>query len=53
MATVRQNSALPVPELLDRTLDTARAFGSIQSFEDDVCLLAIETSFENPPTLEK
>ena len=52
MATVRQNSALPVPELLDRTLDTARTFGAMQNFEDDVCLLAIETSFENPPTLE-
>jgi len=43
MAAVRQNSALPVPELLDRTLDTARAFGAMQNFEDDVCLLAIET----------
>jgi serine phosphatase RsbU (regulator of sigma subunit) len=48
MAAVRQNSALPVPELLDRTLDTARAFGAMQNFEDDVCLLAIETIPENP-----
>jgi serine phosphatase RsbU (regulator of sigma subunit) len=53
MATVRQNSARPVPELLDRTLDAARAFGTMQNFEDDVCLLAIETSPENPPALEK
>ncbi len=51
--TVRQNSALPVPDLLDRTLDAARAFGAMQNFEDDVCLLAIETTTENPPTLEK
>ena len=53
MAAVRQNSALPVPELLDRTLDTARAFGAMQNFEDDVCLLAVEPISENPPALEK
>jgi len=44
MAAVRQDLALPVPQLLDRVLDTARAFGAMQNFEDDVCLLAIETS---------
>jgi serine phosphatase RsbU (regulator of sigma subunit) len=52
MATVRQNLARPVSELLDRILDAARVFGDIQNFEDDVCLLAIETVPDQPKALE-
>ncbi len=41
--TVRESLALPTPRLLDRVLESARAFGDCGDFEDDVCLLAIET----------
>ncbi len=44
LATIRRHPALPAPQLLDRILDAARAFGATPSFEDDVCLLAIETA---------
>jgi hypothetical protein len=48
IATLRRCSDLPIPQLLDRLLDTARAFGETGSFEDDVCLLAIETAPAKP-----
>ena len=41
-ATLRQNLALPTPELLEKVLQTARAFAICDEFEDDVCLLAID-----------
>ena len=41
-ATLRQNLALPTPELLEKVLQTARAFAVSDEFEDDVCLLAID-----------
>jgi serine phosphatase RsbU (regulator of sigma subunit) len=41
---LREHLALPTPQWLDRILEAARAFGSEDSFEDDVCLLAIEMS---------
>ncbi|HTR42738.1 MAG TPA: SpoIIE family protein phosphatase [Pseudomonadales bacterium] len=43
-ATLRQNLALPTPQLLDKVLQTARAFSRSNEFEDDVCLLAIDTA---------
>jgi serine phosphatase RsbU (regulator of sigma subunit) len=44
IATLRQNLTLPSPQLLDRLLQTARAFSLLSDFEDDVCLLLIETA---------
>jgi sigma-B regulation protein RsbU (phosphoserine phosphatase) len=43
-ATIRQHFALPTPQLLDRILESALAFSGAKQFEDDVCLLAIETA---------
>jgi serine phosphatase RsbU (regulator of sigma subunit) len=42
-STLRRHLALDTPELLDRLLETARSFGVMPEFDDDVCLLAIET----------
>ncbi len=42
-SSLRQNLAAPTPQLLDKLLQSARAFSHLQDFEDDVCLLAIET----------
>ena len=42
LATLRRNTALPTPQLLDRVLESARAFGDTEEFEDDVCLLAMD-----------
>jgi len=44
IATLRQNLALPSPQLLDKVLQSARAFSLLTDFEDDVCLLAIDTA---------
>jgi serine phosphatase RsbU (regulator of sigma subunit) len=44
MATLRQNLVLPTPQLLDKVLESARAFSLLSDFEDDVCLLAIDTA---------
>jgi sigma-B regulation protein RsbU (phosphoserine phosphatase) len=41
---LRQNLSLPTPELLDKTLQIARTFCGCNEFEDDVCLLAIDTA---------
>ncbi len=43
-AALQQHFALPTPRLLDRIVETARAFGASTEFGDDVCLLAIETA---------
>jgi serine phosphatase RsbU (regulator of sigma subunit) len=43
-AALRQNLALPTPQLLDKVLQSARTFGAAPDFEDDVCLLAIDTT---------
>lgn len=43
-ATLRQNLTLPTPELLEKVLQTARAFAFSDEFEDDVCLLSIDTA---------
>ena len=43
-SALRQNLALPTPQLLDKILETARAFCGCDEFEDDVCLLAIDTA---------
>jgi serine phosphatase RsbU (regulator of sigma subunit) len=43
LGTLWRFSELPTAQLLDRILETARAFGATQNFEDDVCLLAMET----------
>ena len=42
IAALRRHAGLSAPALLDRLLETARAFGDSQEFEDDVCLLAID-----------
>ena len=44
MAALRQNPALPTPQLLDNVLQAARNFSLVNDFEDDVCLLAIDTA---------
>ncbi len=44
VASLRQNLALPTSQLLDRLLESARAFGGAKDFEDDVCLLAIDVT---------
>jgi sigma-B regulation protein RsbU (phosphoserine phosphatase) len=41
-SVLRQNLGLPMPQLLDKVLQSARAFSGSDAFEDDVCLLAIE-----------
>jgi phosphoserine phosphatase RsbU/P len=41
-SVLRQNLSLPAPQLLDKALQSARAFSGSDAFEDDVCLLAIE-----------
>jgi serine phosphatase RsbU (regulator of sigma subunit) len=43
-SALRQNLALPTPQLLDKVLQSARAFGRSDDFEDDVCLLALDTT---------
>lgn len=43
MAVLRQHLTLPMGQCLDGVLEAARTFGRSDSFEDDVCLLAIET----------
>ena len=43
---LRQNLALPTPQLLDKVLQAARAFSLVNDFEDDVCLLAIDTNLK-------
>lgn len=42
LAALHTHSNLATPTLLDRLLETARAFGGAQEFEDDVCLLAVD-----------
>jgi serine phosphatase RsbU (regulator of sigma subunit) len=44
ITAVRQNLALPTPQLLDKVLQSALAFSNSEAFEDDVCLLGIETA---------
>ena len=44
MNAIRQHFALPTPQLLDGVLKSALAFSGSKQFEDDVCLLAIETA---------
>ena len=44
IATLRKNLALPTTQLLDKTLQAARSFGHCEDFEDDICLLAIDTA---------
>ena len=44
LAAIRQNISSPTPQLLDRVLQSARAFGDAEEFEDDVCLLAVDIS---------
>ena len=44
ITALRQNFALPSSQLLDQLMQSARAFGPSQDFEDDVCLVAVETS---------
>ena len=44
MTTIRQNLALPTPEVLEKVLQAARAFAVCDEFEDDVCLLAVDTA---------
>jgi serine phosphatase RsbU (regulator of sigma subunit) len=44
IATLRQNLTLPSPQLLDQLLKSARDFSLLSDFEDDVCLLVIETA---------
>jgi len=43
-AVLRQHFALPTPQLLDRVLESALAFSGAKQFEDDVCLLAVQTT---------
>ena len=45
-SALRQNLSAPTPQLLDKLLQSARAFSRSENFEDDVCLLAIETRGE-------
>lgn len=42
--SIQQFIGLPAPELMDRLLQTARAFGDTHEFEDDVCLLAVDVA---------
>lgn len=42
LATLQRHAGLAAPEMLDHLLEAARAFGSSQEFEDDVCLLAVD-----------
>jgi serine phosphatase RsbU (regulator of sigma subunit) len=44
ITALRQNLALPTPQLLDKVLQSACAFGAASDFEDDVCLLAIDAA---------
>ena len=44
IAAVRRNLTQPTPQLLENVLQSARAFGGCADFEDDVCLLAIDTT---------
>jgi sigma-B regulation protein RsbU (phosphoserine phosphatase) len=46
-AALRQHSGLAAPALLDRLVETARAFGDSTEFEDDVCLLAIDVTADH------
>jgi sigma-B regulation protein RsbU (phosphoserine phosphatase) len=41
-SVLRQNLSLPTPQLLNYVLQSARAFAGSDTFEDDVCLLAID-----------
>jgi serine phosphatase RsbU (regulator of sigma subunit) len=43
-AAIRQHFMLPTPQLLDGVLESALAFSGSKQFEDDVCLLAVETA---------
>jgi phosphoserine phosphatase RsbU/P len=43
-SALRQNLPLPTAQLLDKVLQSARAFGRSDDFEDDVCLLALDTT---------
>ena len=42
MTALQRHAGHTTPELLDQLIDTARAFGGSQDFEDDVCLLAVD-----------
>lgn len=44
VATVRENAEMPTERLLDRALDAVRTFVNGASFDDDVCLLAVEVA---------
>ena len=41
-SVLRQNLPLPTPQLLEKALQSVRAFAGTENFEDDVCLLAID-----------
>lgn len=43
MAALRRNFTSPTPQLLDQIVRAARAFAESDHFEDDVCLLAVDT----------
>jgi sigma-B regulation protein RsbU (phosphoserine phosphatase) len=52
-AALKQRRELPLDALLDGVLAEARAFSATNSFDDDVCLIAIEsvaTKKDHPPS---
>ena len=42
MAALHEHASLSASDLMDRLLETARAFGDSKEFEDDVCLLSVD-----------
>lgn len=47
VAALRQHTGLTASALLERVVETARAFGDATEFEDDVCLLAIDVAADH------
>lgn len=52
LETLRQNAALPPEQILEQLIEQARLFSNSASFDDDVCLVAMEVARAGEPRAE-